>query len=223
MPAFKDLTGLKFHKLTFVKFIRMEKIRPRVQRAVWLVRCDCGNEFEYYSNNICKGNKKYCNSNVHMAEKMKNSWDARGRKLKGYSSHPLYATYDGMMRRCYDKRAAAYPLYGGRGIAVCDEWRNDIEKFIVFCEQNGWKPNSGLTIDRINNNGNYEPNNVRIATAVTQNNNTRRNRMISFNGLTMTMAEWAKYLNIPYGRLQTRIQRGYQIEKALSRNYYRTF
>lgn len=214
MPKQKDYTGMKFNFLTFVEFVRHEKVRYRVQYAVWRIKCDCGNLFEHNSKPIVSGQKKYCSSSIHISEKQKIRWDSRGRSRGGVFNHPLYNTWYGMKSRCYKPNHRAYKDYGARGIKVCDEWLNDPNAFINYIQSLGWKAN--LTIDRIDYNGDYEPSNIRLADLVMQANNTRRNRMLTYNGETKTMAEWARHLEIPYSRLQARIQRGWEIEKAFT-------
>jgi hypothetical protein len=119
-----------------------------------------------------------------------------------------------MRQRCYDVNATFYRDYGGRGITVCKEWKND---FIAFCDwamKNGYADN--LSIDRIDVNGNYEPSNCRWADAKEQNNNTRRNKLIEYNGKIQTLAQWAEETQIPYGTIWSRLKRHWSIEKALT-------
>ena len=214
MPKRKDYTGMKFNFLTFIEFVRNEKVKHRVQYAVWRIKCDCGNVFEHNSKPIVSGQKKYCSLPVHISEKQKTRWDSRGRSRNGASNHPLYNTWYDMKSRCYKPNHSAYKDYGARGIKVCKEWLDDPNVFIKNIQSLGWSPN--LTIDRIDYNGDYAPSNVRLADLIMQANNTRRNRMLTYNGETKTMAEWARCLGIPYGRLQIRIQRGWEIEKAFT-------
>lgn len=141
-------------------------------------------------------------------------WDSRGRSRDGLSSHPLYDTWYDMVSRCHNPNNLAYKNYGARGIKVCDEWLDDPSAFIGYVQSLNWAVD--LTIDRINVDGDYTPSNIRLADLVMQANNTRRNRMLTYNGETKTMAEWARYLKMPYSRLQTRIQRGWEIEKAFA-------
>ena len=110
-----------------------------------------------------------------------------------------------MKMRCYRKNHNAYKNYGGRGIIVCDDWKNDFMKFYNWAIKNGY--NDNLTIDRINNSGNYEPLNCKWSTSKEQSNNTRRNKIIEFNGERHTLSEWAKKTEIPYACLDSRIRR----------------
>jgi len=116
-----------------------------------------------------------------------------------------------MLNRCKNPDAPNYERYGGRGITVYSRW----ERFEDFLEDMGQRP-EGTTIDRINNDGNYEPDNCRWATAKQQQNNTNANVNISFNGETNTMAQWADKLGINYHTLHTRFDRGWTVERALT-------
>jgi hypothetical protein len=103
--------------------------------------------------------------------------------------------------------------YHDRGIRVCDEWYNSFETFMKWSLENGYQDN--LTLDRIDNNGNYEPSNCRWANAITQQNNVSTNKYLQYKGKTQTMAEWAREYNMKYTLLQIRLRRGWPIEKAL--------
>ena len=118
-----------------------------------------------------------------------------------YYKQPWYNSYRSMMDRCYRKGAHNYPLYGGRGIEVCEEWQ-DIESFAIWCEQSGYR--EGLTIDRINVNGNYEPNNCRWATAKEQANNRRNTVYVTIDGVTKTLFQWADFVGISHSTMSNR-------------------
>lgn len=122
-----------------------------------------------------------------------------------------------MLSRCYNPKNARYKSYGGRGITVCDEWQG-VDGFLNFYHwaiSNGFK--EGLSIDRINNDGNYEPSNCRWATYKQQANNTSRNVKIKYKGITHTIAEWADIYELPASVLNGRLRKGWDIEKALTR------
>ena len=120
-----------------------------------------------------------------------------------------------MKSRCYNKNNKDYADYGGRGITIYPEWRNSFIAFYNWAMSNGY--NEPLEIDRIDNSGNYEPSNCRWVTRKEQNNNTRHNHLITFNGETHTMKEWANIKNIPYTTLASRINiLHWDIEKALN-------
>lgn len=118
-----------------------------------------------------------------------------------------------MKTRCYNKDNPDYKDYGGRGITICDEWLNDFMAFYYWSINNGYKDN--LTIDRIDNNKGYSPDNCRWVDVKTQTNNTRRNVLLSYNGKTQSMAQWAKELNISYNTIICRHRKGYTDEECL--------
>ena len=119
-----------------------------------------------------------------------------------------------MKHRCYCITSEDWDLYGGRGIGMCDEWRNDFSKFYEWAMENGYRDN--LTIDRKEVNGNYGPDNCRWATAQEQCNNYRRNINISYLGETHTLMEWSKILKFPYKLVNQRITRdGKTFEEAI--------
>ena len=115
-----------------------------------------------------------------------------------------------MKTRCYNPSSNKYHAYGARGIKVCDEWKNSFKKFKEWALSNGYGDN--LTIDRINNDGNYEPSNCRWVTNKQNTNNTRKNRVITYNGETHTMSEWCEILRVKLGTLSARIYRGWSLE-----------
>lgn len=119
-----------------------------------------------------------------------------------------------MLQRCENPNCSCYHDYGGRGITVCVEWHDPVV-FIKWALASGWQ--KGLTIDRTDNNGNYKPDNCRWITRKEQQRNRRDNRLITFGGKTQTMVEWAEELNIPYGVLESRINKyHWPIERALT-------
>lgn len=133
-------------------------------------------------------------------------------KKHGMSKTKLYSVYYAMRQRCestYDKQ---YKWYGERGIKVCDEWL-DFQSFYDWTMESGYK--EGLTLDRINNNGNYEPSNCRWVDWKTQQNNRRSNHLIEYDGQTHTIAEWGDILNISPFLISCRLRRGWSEEKAL--------
>ena len=119
-----------------------------------------------------------------------------------------------MRGRCKNPKASKYELYGGKGIKVCNEWDNSFVSFYDWSINNGWT--KGLTIDRIDGNKNYEPNNCRWVGYKIQNNNTTQNRKITFEGKTMNLTQWAEYLGIDKKMLSERIRRNWTIERALT-------
>lgn len=130
-------------------------------------------------------------------------------------THPIYNSWKGMRRRCGSPYATGYENYGGRGIKVCEEWDKDPLVFIHWALANGWE--EGLTLDRIDNNGDYCPENCRWISRAKQLLNRRNNRIMTLNGKSQTMKEWADELGISPLTLSNRVNRhGWSDEKALT-------
>ena len=119
-----------------------------------------------------------------------------------------------MKRRCNCSSYDGYKHYGGRGIAVCEEWKNNFQAFYEWSMANGYTDE--LTIDRIDVNGNYEPSNCRWVTRKVQSNNTRVNHFVTLNGCTKTLAEWAEEYGIKQDTMYHRLNRGWSIEQAIT-------
>lgn len=126
----------------------------------------------------------------------------------------LYSIWNGVKTRCYNSNHVHYSDYGGRGIAMCHEWKDDFKTFQDWAFKNGYSEE--LTLDRIEPNGNYEPSNCRWTTRKEQQNNRRNNIIITYNGKTQTLAQWADEVGINYHKLLIRISRGWDAERALT-------
>ena len=122
-------------------------------------------------------------------------------------------TYAGIIDRCHNPDSATYHWYGARGIEMCERWQRSPDAFI---EDMGHPPTAQHSIDRINCNGNYEPSNCRWATQEEQNNNTRRSKLINWNGKTQSIRDWAKEYNIGSRALSERLRRGWDMERSLT-------
>lgn len=161
-------------------------------------RCDCGTVKRVLLWNIEQGRSKSCGCAVRTAVGM-----------AGIT--PTYKTWDGMKQRCFNPDCKDYPRYGGRGIKVCARWMD----YRLFFLDMGTRP-AGMTIDRINTDGHYEPGNCRWATSKQQSNNRRNNRRIAFRGEALTIAEWAQRLGWSRAMLRHRIESGWTVEQALT-------
>jgi hypothetical protein len=158
MKKIKYKQNQKINGLVFVKETKPH-IQPSGHKArKALFRCYCGNEFETMIRDVKRGNTKSCG--CYQIEKV---------TTHGLIKHPLYRVWVSMNQRCYYPKHKYFHRYGGRNIQVCAEWRNDFKKFYDFCTQNGYQ--KGLQIDRINNDGNYEPDNCRFVTRAENNQN----------------------------------------------------
>jgi hypothetical protein len=132
----------------------------------------------------------------------------------GFAGTRIYKMWQNMKSRCYNKNASKYYLYGGKGIAVCNDWKNDFMSFYIWAKENGY--DDSLTIDRIDANKGYSPENCKFATYKEQNNHTTQTHFITYMGLTMGIQAWADYLNVSVKMLSERIRRGWSIERAFT-------
>lgn len=133
---------------------------------------------------------------------------------RGYTLTPLYRAYHDMKDRCLLPTKSNYKHYGGRGIKVCDEWKKSYLPFYLWAMKNGYE--QGLQLDRIDNDGDYSPENCRWATKQAQENNKRTNVRIEYQGETHTIAEWARLKGIHVHTLRNRLWKGWSAEKALN-------
>jgi hypothetical protein len=208
MARFKDLKGQKFGKLTCIKPVGKSKTRC----MVWLCKCECGEEIEVVSNSLLTGNTKSCSclqkdTARHECKKR----TKHGLSPLGLCNRGAYKSWAHMKQRCLNKNCASYKDYGGRGISACDKWLT----FEGFWDDMGPTYQEGLTIERIDVNGNYEPDNCRWATKQEQAENKRNNVYITYNNQTKTVAQWARDLNVKATTIYQRIQSGWSNEKLL--------
>lgn len=204
MTRFEDLTGQKFGKLTVIERV----INKNKTGSFWKCQCECGNTTIVISTSLKKGLTTSCG--CYRREVAKKTFSKHNKKYTR-----IYSIYKGMKDRCRYKTNDNYDRYGGKGVKVCPEWFDDFINFYNWAMANGY--NDELTLDRIDSNGNYEPDNCRWVTYKQQANNTRRNNYITFNGETHTLTEWAEKLGIKRSTLSTRIHRAnWDIEKALT-------
>lgn len=201
MPKLIDLTGSRFGRLVVVE--RAENI-GRTTR--WLCRCDCGNTVVVRQPDMRSGRTQSCGC-IHKEQL------ADRNRTHGLSYTRLCSIWRAMKVRCYSQNSQAYPNYGGRGIKICDEWKNDIEAFYTWAMANGYDDH--LSIDRIDVDGNYEPSNCRWADKRTQANNTRSNRILECDGKAQTISQWSAETGIKAHTIRKRIEMGWTIEKAL--------
>lgn len=174
-------------------------------------QCRCGNIFTALLFKVKDRRKKGCGCREWYATR-------KHGHCTGERSQYLLNTFFNIKQRCYNKKSTSYALYGGRGIKVFKEWLNPEDGFIKFANYIGERPSENHTIDRYpNKNGNYEPGNIRWATAQQQARNRNTNRYITHNGETKTLAEWCSLININPSCVITRIQRGWDIGLAITK------
>lgn len=201
----KDLTGRLFGRLTVIKYSRTNK-----GQAIWLCRCSCGAEKEVTATHLLSGRVVSCGCFRNEMNSKRMKWQS---KKHGMSRSLIYKKYRGMLDRCYNRKNAFYERYGGRGITVCQEWKNDFMKFYEWSMDNGYV--DGLSIDRIDNNKGYSPDNCRFVPLRNQQNNKCSNRMICHNGESMCVADWSRRIGISAGTIFARLNKGWDIERTL--------
>lgn len=196
-----DLEGKTFNRITVIR----RAGRTNAGKAKWFCLCSCGTEFVAVGVDIKNGRIKSCG--CYQREMI--NWSV---KKHGKSKSNLYSVWTGMKQRCFNKKERCYKYYGGKGVTVCDEWLHDFEAFFNWANENGYK--EGLTIDRIDVNGNYCPENCRWITIQEQMLNRTDNRWITYNGETKSLVQWSKDLGINISTLHARLGRGLTIEEA---------
>lgn len=208
------MTSRNEGKNTTTKLSILNIIRKKGERAIAVCRCECGNIKKIKLCHVKSNEIKSCGclkkeaSSINGRKNTKHGQAAPGKRGKSYRS------WECMKSRCCNKNDPNFKNYGGRGIKVCDEWRQSFEKFI----QDMGEREDGTSIDRIDNNGNYEPNNCRWAKIKTQQRNKRNNRIVIFNEKPITLIELSEKTNIPYQRLHERIiRRKWTVEDAINK------
>lgn len=202
----EDFVGKKFGKLTVLKLdSTKQKYKGEKKEGLiyfWLCQCECGNTKIMRTEYL--GRTKSCGClNKEKPPK----------RTHGMSKTKIYSCWKNMRRRCYEFENKRYKTYGGRGIKVCEEWQ-EFKPFYDWAMSNGYQ--EGLTIERIDVNGNYEPSNCTWITMKQQGYNTTRTHFLTYNDKTQSVAEWAVETGLTYSTLQHRLQRGWDIAKLLS-------
>lgn len=209
-----DLTGLKIGRL---KVLRLAD-KQEVGKQMWLCQCDCGNTCEYQTGDLRKKNPVQscgCLHSDQLAERNRTTAKWLGDTMNHERLHQVWSA---MKHRCESEKDTHYHLYGGRGIAICEEW-HDWFIFRDWALSHGYQDD--LTIDRINVNGNYEPDNCRWVTQQVQANNMRTNKILTYHGEDDTLANWCRRLNLDYFRTKARLNTcGYSVEDAFERGKY---
>ena len=207
MGAPLDLTGQKFGKLTVLELSEYGNGYRK-----WKCKCDCGNICYIPTKTLRNGTAKSCGClRISLL---------RARVSKHLMTNTrLYKIWKNIKKRCYGNTSYLTKNYKDKGIIMCEEWKNDFKIFFDWAIKNGYDNNSPrgvCTLDRINYNGNYEPENCRWISIQEQQLNKSTNRRITFNNETHTISEWAKIINIKPKTLEMRFLRGWDIKKALT-------
>lgn len=197
--TYNNLIGKIFGELQIIYQIENDKNGHSKFRC----KCNCGKEINVLLSNLKRGHTKSCGCK-------KGNMISKKKETHGKTHTKLYKIWNNIKQRCFNKNNSRYKDYGARGIKICDDWLNDFTSFYNWSMSNGYKDN--LTLDRIDNNGNYEPNNCRWTTYKEQNNNKRNNHLLTYNKETHTITEWSKILGIHYTCLRNRILKKYPQE-----------
>lgn len=208
-PNFTDLTGKQFGRLTVLH--RDESIHDHTKGAAWVCQCLCGNVTSVLTKELNYGSIQSCGC-------LRDELLAQGNLKHGSARRgqvsPEYKAWKRMKERCHTSTSKNYPRYGGRGIVVCDRWRNSFEAFL---EDVGPRPTPKHSLDRYpDNNGNYEPGNVRWATRTEQARNTRSTVFLTLNGETHCLSEWSEIVHIKHSILVDRHSYGWPDEQILT-------
>lgn len=194
----KNLAGEKYGKLTAVS-----EAGPRGGHMYWNCLCECGGTKVVRGSHLQRGNVRSCGC-------------IPAHKTHGEAHTRLYNIWHNMKQRCKNPQTPEYVRYGGRGITVCDEWANSFEEFRAWALSAGYRDD--LTLDRKDNDGHYCPENCRWATPKEQANNTRRNRLITHNGETHSVTEWARIVGVNQSTLNARLKKhNWSAEEALGK------
>lgn len=209
MAASRDVPiGTTFGRWTTVSRPTTRYSRTGRPNRVVACQCICGTRREVLLDNLVRrGGSCGC---------LESEITSNRNRTHGASGSSLYRVWQAMRNRCYRQSGQDYPLYGGRGIVVCEEWRTDFAAFQAWALENGYRP--GLSIDRVDNDGPYSPANCRWASSFAQAHNKRNNLIVTAFGEEKCLAEWADdpRCTVSYGTLQARLNRGWDAERAIS-------
>lgn len=210
MGSFIDLTGQRFGRYVVIRRAEDYVLPSGKHKTTWFCQCDCGNTKNVLSSSLISGCVVSCG--CYKKEHDHTRCMTHGATLN-HKPTRLYKVWDGMKARCYNPKKNYYGIYGGRGIGMCDEWHRSFEAFRDWALANGY--NDSLTIDRINTDGDYCPENCRWSTIKEQSNNKRNNVFITYNGETRTIAQWSEITGFPFHVIRKRYVEGWNTEDVL--------
>ena len=194
---FEDLTGKVFGRLTV-----LERAKNKGTRICWHCQCNCGNEVVANGGDLKSGHVQSCGC-------LRKECASELNKTHGMTDSKIHGTWANIKARCFNPNNRSYKDYGGRGITVYEPWVHDFQAFYEYVSQLEHFGEYGYSLDRIDNNGNYEPCNLRWATRKEQNRNTRRNHLVEYEGEKMTAAEAAEKAGLPARLVHQRIRAGW--------------
>ena len=207
-----DLTGKRVGRLTVLFEGHVKQTASGAKQYFWLCKCDCGKEVFVDGCCLRRGTTTSCGC-YSRDRSTKHGLAKRNRKT-GETEHWIYKLWHGMKARCYNPNHKNYVDYGGRGITVCERWLNSVEAFYADM---GDRPSDKHSIDRIDNDGPYSPDNCRWATMAEQNEGTRQTHLITASGITLSIGKWAKRLGVSRRTIASRIGKlGWSPERAVT-------
>lgn len=198
----KNLTNQRFCRLLALGPIRHDFTTP-----IWLCQCDCGNMTEVASSSLLGGKTRSCGC-------LSRELVSARSKTHGLSHTRIYGVWINIKQRCLNLEYPTYHDYGARGITIYPDWQESFDLFFAYVSKLPGYGEHHLSIDRIDNNRGYEPDNLRWATIKQQSLNKRTNRPITYHGKTQSTAQWASELGMTYDTLKGRIREGWSIERA---------
>jgi hypothetical protein len=211
-PRFKDLTGQVFGRLTVISYHGKRK-----KSTCWLCRCLCGKSKVVQASNLVQGTSQSCG--CLRAEMMAESKTVHGYARVG-KRHPMYNIWVDIRRRCYTKSSSQYRHWGGKGVRMCDRWLNGedgLTGFECFLADMGERPSLLHSVDRYpDKTGNYEKSNCRWATDQEQNNNRANNRIVEYDGRSMTLQQAIRLCGLKEHTVRDRLRMGWTAERALT-------
>lgn len=214
-----DLTGQKFGRLMVIE--KAEKPpHSRDRHSYWLCRCECGNISRVAADKLKNGSTRSCGCLKAELDTERIKTYGKPNLKHGLCNSRIYNIYNHMISRCYKKNDRKYKDYGGRGITVCSEWRDSFQRFCDWAMANGYTDE--LSIDRIDNNNGYSPDNCRWATFKQQANNKRTNKTVTIKGETMTIAQAAEKAGVSTQTMWWRVENGKRGEELLERRIKRS-
>jgi hypothetical protein len=202
----KDITGNRYGMLVV---LGISPDRSESGKVLFDCLCDCGQAKAIMGSNLKRGLSLSCGCQVLIAARKPNLKN----RTHGYANTWVHAVWFNMIDRCYNPDVNSFPRYGGRGIRVCDRWKNSIADFHADM---GDRPTPDHSIDRINNDGDYSPENCRWATAKDQANNRRSSHILEFQGESMTIAQWSERTGLSQYVIGNRIRAGWTPREALT-------
>lgn len=206
LEKYKSYIGQNFNSLKIIDVSYEKNLKTKDTHYFFICKCDCGNTTKVRVKRVLNGETQTC-----------------GCRNKGYNYHNsdglsknyphLYSVWNILRHKCYNKNNAKYKNYGARGITVCEEWKHKFEPFCKWAMANGYR--QGLTIERIDVDGNYEPSNCKWITFKEQSRNKTNTKYAIYNGIKKPLIVWCEELNLPYNTIRARIDNSWEVNKAL--------